>query len=156
MSSSLVAYFSASGVTKDVAEILSKTINGDLFEIEPKDHYTNADLDWMNHSSRSSKEMQDESCRPEMVKPPPSNIHDYDTLWIGFPVWWDVEPRIVDTFLDQLKDNGLTIYVFATSGGSGISGSMNHLKNTYPSYNFKEGKLVNSRNVAKWANSIHQ
>ena len=155
MSHSLVAYFSASGVTKDVAKIIADTIHGDLYEIEPLNHYTNADLDWMDSNSRSTKEMQDESSRPAMVKPLPSTINDYDTLFIGFPVWWDVEPRIVDTFLDQLNTTGLTIYVFATSGGSGINGSMQHLKKTYPTLNFKEGKLVNSRNVIQWINTIY-
>lgn len=119
MATSLVAYFSASGTTARVAETLASAASADLFEIAPANPYTAADLDWTDRSSRSTKEMNDEARRPALaVDAPP--LDGYDTIFVGFPIWWYVEPRIIDTFLESADFAGKTIVPFATSGGSGL------------------------------------
>lgn len=115
----LVAYFSASGVTAKVAETLSETIGADLFAIEPKVPYTKADLDWMDKNSRSTLEMKDPASRPEIARVR-DNMEEYDTVFVGFPIWWYVAPTIINTFLESYDLTGKTIIPFATSGGSGI------------------------------------
>ena len=119
MATSLVAYFSASGTTARVAETLASAASADLFEIAPANPYTAADLDWTDRSSRSTKEMNDEASRPTMKVDAPS-LDGYDTIFVGFPIWWYVEPRIIDTFLESTDFAGKTIVPFATSGGSGL------------------------------------
>lgn len=122
MSKVLVAYFSASGVTKKLATNLAEATGGDLFEIVPEELYTKADLNWMNPKSRSSVEMKDRSCRPAIA----SKVEDmssYDAVFIGFPVWWYREPSIIDTFAESYDFSGKTIIPFATSGSSGIGSS---------------------------------
>ena len=143
MSKILISYFSASGVTKSVAERISSIVNGDLFEIEPVNKYTNADLDWTNKQSRSSIEMNDKSSRPE-VKNKVDNVDDYDTVLIGFPVWWYTAPTIINTFIEENNLENKKVYVFVTSGGSGVDGSLNDLKSTYPNINFVSGKRLSS------------
>ena len=115
----LVAYFSASGVTKAAAERLAKAAGADLFEIKPAVPYTRADLDWMNKKSRSSVEMNNPDSRPE-IEARLSNMEDYDTVFLGFPIWWYVAPTIINTFLESYDFAGKTIRPFATSGGSGM------------------------------------
>ena len=122
MSKVLVAYFSASGVTKRLATTLAQATGGDLFEIVPREPYTKSDLNWMNPMSRSSVEMKDRSCRPAIA----SRVEDmssYDAVFIGFPVWWYREPSIIDTFAESYDFSGKTIIPFATSGSSGIGSS---------------------------------
>ncbi len=122
MKKALVTYFSASGKTKKLSENLAKAIGADLFEIVPKEPYTNADLNWMDKKSRSSVEMNDRACRPEIA----SKIEDiaqYDVIFIGFPIWWYREPSIIDTFVESYDLSGKTIVPFATSGSSGIGDS---------------------------------
>lgn len=114
----LVAYFSASGVTKKLAERLAAAVGGDLFEIAPVTPYTSADLDWRNENSRSSVEMKDRACRPAMKAKP--DTAPYDVIFVGFPVWWYREPSIIDSFLDAYDFKGKKIVLFATSGTSGI------------------------------------
>ena len=143
MSKILISYFSASGVTKSVAERISSIVNGDLFEIEPVNKYTNADLDWTNKQSRSSIEMNDKSSRPE-VKNKVDNVDDYDTVLIGFPVWWYTAPTIINTFIEENNLENKKVYVFVTSGGSGVDESLNDLKSTYPNINFVSGKRLSS------------
>ena len=145
---SLVVYFSASGVTKRVAENLAKEIKADLFEIEPTVSYTSSDLDWTNQSSRSSLEMKDRSSRPA-IKTNVSNIADYDTIILGFPVWWYTAPTIVNTFIESNDLTGKKINVFVTSGGSGADGSVNDLKKTYPNLNFVAGKRLSANDSGK-------
>ena len=125
----LVAYFSATGTTKRAAQQLAKEKDADLFEIAPAVPYTAADLDWRDKSSRLTKEMKDKSSRPA-IKGNCANIADYDTVRIGFPVWWYTAPTIINTFIEAHNLIGKTICVFATSGGSGVSGSANDLKKT--------------------------
>ena len=139
MSKILVSYFSASGVTKNVAEKIANAINGDLFEIEPTQKYTLEDLDWTNKQSRSSIEMEDKTSRPQILNKV-LNITEYDTVILGFPVWWDLAPRIINTFLEQVDLKNKKVYVFVTSGGSSVNGSFNDLKNKYANINFISGK----------------
>lgn len=119
MNRTLVAYFSASGVTAKVAERLAETIGADIFAIEPEVPYTKADLDWMDKTSRSTIEMNDPSSRPAIARKR-DNMEDYDTIFVGFPIWWYVAPTIINTFLESYDLTGKTIIPFATSGGSGM------------------------------------
>ena len=119
MSKILVAYFSASGVTKNVAEELAKVEKAELFEITPETPYTTADLDWKDQQSRSTLEMKDINCRPAITGQV-ENMAQYDTVFVGFPIWWGREPSVVDTFLDAYDFAGKKIVPFCTSGGSGI------------------------------------
>ena len=155
MSKILVSYFSASGVTKRVAEKIAKAVGGDLFEIEPKEKYTDADLDWTNKQSRSSVEMQNKSFRPE-IKDNNLDISSYDTILIGFPIWWGVCPTVVNTFIESKDFTGKTLIPFCTSGGSGMSYAENDLRKTYPNYNWKEGKRLtgteNDEDLKNWIN----
>ena len=138
MSKVLVSYFSASGNTKSVAEKISSAVLGDLFEIEPVDKYTTDDLDWMDKNSRSSIEMK-ENVKPEIAKTV-SNLEDYDTVCLGFPIWWYKEPTIIDKFLEENDMTGKKIYVFVTSGSSSIDSTYRSLKNNFPNLNFVDGK----------------
>lgn len=115
----LVTYFSASGVTKNVASKIATTINGTLFEIEPETPYSKADLDWMDKHSRSTLEMKDPNSRP-VIKNKIDNMDDFDVVFIGFPIWWYIAPSIINTFLESYNFTGKTIIPFATSGGSGL------------------------------------
>ena len=128
--------------TKRAAEQLAKEHNADLFEIAPEQPYTAADLDWTNKQSRSSLEMKDKSSRPA-IKGTCANIADYDTVWIGFPVWWYTAPTIVNTFIEAHDLSGKVLNVFATSGGSDVKGSAADLKKAYPQYQWGESRLMN-------------
>lgn len=119
MRKTLVAYFSASGVTKALAEKLANETGADIFEIVPETRYTNADLDWQNSRSRSSVEMKDRNSRPAIASGV-ENMAQYDVVFVGFPVWWYREPSIIDTFMEAYDFSGKTIVPFATSGGSGL------------------------------------
>lgn len=140
----IVCYFSASGRTKEVAENISKAIEADIFEIEPVEKYTNEDLNWMNKQSRSSIEMSDKSSRPQ-IKNKVTNIDDYESVIIGFPVWWYTAPTIINTFIEENNLSNKKIYIFVTSGGSGETGSFNDLKEAYPDLNFVSAKRFSGR-----------
>ncbi|MBP5546759.1 MAG: NAD(P)H-dependent oxidoreductase [Bacteroidales bacterium] len=142
MKKTLVVYFSATGTTKAVAQKLAKELGADLFEIAPAEPYTAADLDWRDKSSRSTIEMKDKSSRPA-IKGTCANIADYDTVWIGFPVWWYTAPTIINTFIEAHDLSGKVLNVFATSGGSTVEGSYNDLKKAYPQYKWGEKRLMN-------------
>ena len=156
MSKTLVTYFSASGETKRVAEKIASITNGDLFEIEPKEKYTNADLDWTNKQSRSSVEMKNKSFRPE-IKENSLDISSYDTILIGFPIWWGVCPTVVNTFIESKDFTGKTLIPFCTSGGSGMSYAENDLRKTYPNFNWKQGKRLfgneDEDTIKNWINN---
>ena len=156
MSNILITYFSASGVTKVEAERISKIVNSDLFEIEPKEEYTKEDLDWRNKQSRSSVEMQNKSYRPE-IKENNLDISNYDTILIGFPIWWGVAPTVVNTFIESKDFSGKILIPFCTSGGSGMLYCENDLKKTYPEYNWKEGKRLlgteTNEEIINWINN---
>ena len=146
----LVTYFSATGTTAKVARDIADVSEGELFEIMPQNPYTDADLNWNNKQSRSSIEMGDATLRPAL-RNRKENISDYDIIFIGYPIWWNLAPRIINTFIEEHDLNGKVIIPFATSGGSGISNSVSALKEAYPSLNWKEGKLLNraNRNVIR-------
>lgn len=142
MATSLVAYFSASGTTARAAETLARAASADLFEIAPADPYTAADLDWTDRSSRSTKEMNDGANRPTLaVDAPP--LDGYDTIFVGFPIWWYVEPRIIGTFLESADFAGKTIVPFATSGGSGLGKAPERMASLTPGATVLPGKLLN-------------
>lgn len=142
MSKSLVAYFSASGTTKRAAEHLAKAEGADLFEIKPAVPYTSADLNWMDKKSRSSVEMSDPSSRPEIAGKL-ANMADYDMVFIGFPIWWYVAPRIIDTFVESYDFSGKILVPFATSGGSGMGKTVDELKKLCPNADWKAGRMLN-------------
>lgn len=139
----LVAYFSASGITKKVAMDLAKAKDADLFEIEPKEKYSKDDLNWSNKQSRSSIEMNNKSFRPEIVIKD-FDVSLYDTIYVGFPIWWYTAPTIVNTFLETYKFKNAKIILFATSGGSRFCNSLNDLKKSIDSScEIVEGKILN-------------
>lgn len=150
----LVAYFSASGVTARAAREIAAATGGELFEIAPALPYSRADLDWTDKNSRSSVEMNDEGCRPAMKSAPP-DISGFDRIFIGFPIWWYVEPRIIDTFLESLDLTGKEVVAFATSGGSGIAGAERRMRALCPAAKWQKGKLVN-RGAGDWAASLEK
>ena len=133
----LVAYFSATGTTKAAAEKLAEVVNGDLHEIQPEQPYTDADLDWHNQQSRSSVEMKDKSSRPA-IKNKVENMDQYDTIYLGFPIWWYIAPTIVNTFVEQYNLEGKTVIPFFTSGGSEAGETLNYLQPSAPKANWKE------------------
>lgn len=153
MNQVLIAYFSASGVTARVAQEMAEAIGADLYEIAPAEIYTFADLNWMNKKSRSSVEMNDPACRPAIAKTA-ENMAQYDTVFIGFPVWWYVQPRIIDTFLESYDFTGKTLIPFATSGGSGIGKAEKSMQTMVPNANWKEGALLHSGTAAAWAKEV--
>ncbi len=156
MSNTLVAYFSASGTTARAAASLAQATGADLFEIQPTQPYTRADLNWNNKSSRSSVEMNDESCRPAIAATV-DNMADYDTVFVGFPIWWYVEPRIIDTFLESYDLSGKTVIPFATSGGSGLGRAPQRMATIAKGATVREGKVLNGNpnaaSLRAWAES---
>ena len=148
MGKTLVAYFSASGVTKKLAQTLADAIGADLFAIEPKVPYTRADLNWMDKQSRSTIEMQNPASRPEIAGTC-ANIADYDTVFVGFPIWWYVAPTIVNTFLESCDLTGKTVVPFATSGGSGMGKTADILRTVCPAANILPGKRMSARESAE-------
>lgn len=143
MSKKLVAYFSASGVTAGTAKKLAEAAGADIYEIRPAVPYTTADLNWMDKKSRSSVEMADKSFRPEIAENP-VDISAYDTVFIGFPIWWYVAPTIINTFLENHDFSGKTIILFETSGGSGFGNTVQELKCSVPeNTTIKEGRILN-------------
>ena len=148
----LVAYFSATGTTKGVAQQLAEVAGADLHEIQPEKPYTDADLDWRNKQSRSSVEMQDKNSRPAITSKL-TNMKDYEVVYVGFPIWWYTCPTIINTFMESYDFQGKTVIPFATSGGSSIGKACEDLKTTYPNINWKEGKLLNrssNDDLRKW------
>ena len=158
MSKKLVAYFSASGVTAKVADLLADAVGADIHEIRPKVPYTKADLNWMDKKSRSSIEMADKKIRPEIAE---SNvrIEEYDVIFLGFPIWWYVAPTIINTFLERYDFSGKKIVLFATSGGSKFGNTVEELKvSVAADVEIIEGKLLNGRqsiaSVKAWTDSL--
>ena len=154
MSRKLVAYFSASGVTAKVAEKLSEAIGADLYAIEPKVPYTKADLDWMDKKARSTIEMNDPTSRPAIAGKR-DNMDDYDTVFVGFPIWWYIAPTIINTFLESYDLTGKTIIPFATSGGSDMGKTNEKLLPSCKDAKLLDGRVfkasVSGVELAKWA-----
>lgn len=156
MSKKLVAFFSASGVTKKAAERLAKAAGADLFEIKPVLPYSGDDLEWWDNKSRCCVEMNDPASRPEIANRL-TNMEDYDTVFIGFPIWWYVAPHIVNTFLESYDFSRKTLVPFATSGGSGLGRAVEELKKLCPNAEWKAGKLLNGasdKTLRDWANAF--
>ena len=153
---SLVAYFSCGGVTKKTAELLSDMAGADLFEIRPEVPYTKADLDWMDKKSRSTVEMNDPSSRPAIADKV-EHMEQYDTVYVGFPIWWYVAPTIVNTFLEAYDFSGKKIVLFATSGGSGFGNTVKELQPSAPDAVITEGSLLNrgtKQEISEWVKSL--
>lgn len=144
MSKRLVAYFSASGVTAKVAADLAKAADADIYEIRPAVPYSRADLNWMDKQSRSSVEMRDPSSRPALADNS-ADIAAYDTIFVGFPIWWYVAPTIINSFLEAYDFSGKKIVLFATSGGSGFGRAVAGLRSSAPGAEIVEGSLLNGR-----------
>lgn len=157
MSRKLVAYFSASGVTAKVAEKLSEAIGADLYAIEPEVPYTKADLDWMDKKSRSTIEMNNPASRPAIAGKR-DNMNDYDTVFVGFPIWWYVAPTIINTFLESYDLTGKTIIPFATSGGSDMGKTNEKLLPSCKGAKLLNGKVfkasISGADLAKWAEGL--
>lgn len=158
MAKTLVAYFSASGVTKVVAETIAEVSVSDIYEIMPETPYTQADLDWRDKTSRSSIEMQNPSSHP-VIANKVDNIEQYDRIFVGFPIWWYVAPTIINTFLERYDFSGKTIILFATSGGSGFGNTAEKLKDSVSAdTKIIEGKLLNGnpskQNIKAWIDSL--
>ena len=157
MNKVLVAYFSPTGTTKQIAKTLATVVDGDLYEITPAQPYTDADLDWTNPKSRSSIEMNDAAFRPAITGKVQS-MEQYDTIFLGFPIWWYIAPSIINTFLEQYNLTGKTIIPFATSGSSGMGKTDAALQNSCPGASLKDGKRfpagVSESELKKWANSV--
>lgn len=154
MSKSLVAYFSAGGTTKRLAEKLAKEIGADLFEIQAETPYTTADLDWRNSNSRSSIEMNDRDCRPA-IRSKAADMAQYELVFIGFPIWWYREPSIIDTFMESYDFSGKTLIPFATSGGSGMGDSGKNMAALAPGASVTDGRRfggsVSGKELSDWA-----
>ena len=149
----LVAYFSASGVTAGRAQEIAKAVGADLYESRPEAPYTQADLDWRDEKSRSTLEMNDPASRPAIAAPV-DDMGQYDTVFVGFPVWWYVEPRIIDTFLEAYDFSGKALIPFATSGSSGIEKAEQHMKDHCPKAAWKKGRLLNGAGAGAWAKEV--
>ncbi len=158
MSKKLVAYFSASGVTAKLAETLAEAIGADMFEIVPEVPYTKADLNWQDAASRSTIEMKDPSSRPAIAAKR-DNMDNYDTVFVGFPIWWYVAPTIINTFLESYDLSGKTVIPFATSGGSGMGKTNEKLQPSCPGAKLLEGRVFKSgtgkAELSAWVESLH-
>lgn len=158
MSKKLVAYFSASGKTAKVADMLADAVGADIYEIRPEVPYTKADLNWMNKKSRSSVEMNDKAFRPAIADKN-AKIDHYDTIFLGFPIWWYVAPTIINTFLEGYDFSGKKVILFATSGSSGFGKTVEELKVSVPaSCEIIEGKLLNGKQtipkIREWTETL--
>lgn len=157
MSKILVAFFSASGRTKKVATVISKCLSSDIHEIVPVRPYTKADLNWINRNSRSSVEMRDRSCRPE-IQSKVEDMSEYDMIFVGFPIWWYREPSIIDTFIEAYDLTGKTVIPFATSGSSGLGETSSNLRSLSPGANVLEGerfsRLSSESKIREWAQNF--
>jgi len=153
----LVVYFSATGTTRGVAEKLAEGLSADLYEIVPEEPYTDADLNWNDSRSRTSIETDDLSCRPAIADELP-DLAPWDTVFIGYPIWWGDTPRIVSNFVEQADLTGKTLAVFFTSGSSGLGNSMKHLEQQSGAGTWLEGRRFTSRTTAEelvnWARSL--
>ena len=156
-SSTLVVYFSATGTTRSVAESLAQGLHADLYEIVPQEPYTDADLNYNDRNSRTSIETDDPACRPEIAGELPV-LSQYDTVLIGYPIWWGDVPRIVSNFVEHVDLTGKTIAVFFTSGSSGLGASMRHLEEQAGAGTWLEGKRFTPRTsqeeLTAWASSL--
>lgn len=152
----IVVYFSATGTTKKVADKIASATGCKAFAIEPEKPYTSVDLDWNDKQSRSSIEMADASSRPAIRKSD-VDFNAYDIVFLGYPIWWDMAPRVINTFIENNNLKGKTVIPFATSGGSGIGNSVSILRKSYPNINWTDGGLLNQASdklIHDWLSSF--
>ena len=159
MQKKMVAYFSATGVTRKAAQALAAAAGADIYEIRPKTPYTKADLDWTDKKSRSSMEMNDRASRPALADTG-AHVADYDVVFVGFPIWWYVAPTIINTFLESYDFSGKTIVLFATSGGSGFGKTLEGLRaSVSDTAALREGRLLNGRiserELSAWVDGLN-
>ena len=148
MTKKLVAYFSPTGTTARAARALADATGADLYEIVPAEPYTSADLNWNDKKSRSTVEMNDRACRPTLADTN-ADIAAYDTIFVGFPIWWYTAPRIIDSFLEAYDFAGKKVVLFATSGGSGLGSCERDLAESAPGAEVVNGELLNGRPSAQ-------
>lgn len=151
-----VIYFSATGTTKKVAQLIADEADAELFEIVPKKLYTPEDLSYNNDNCRANREMNNENARPE-ISNDLSSVSDYNTIYLGYPIWWGTAPRVIQTFIERYDLSGKTIYLFCTSGSSGIEQSVQDLNNLYPNLNIVSGKRLNQatkENIQAWLSEL--
>ena len=158
MSKILIAYFSASGVTARTAKEMAKAAGADLYEICPAEPYTAADLNWMDQKSRSTLEMNDPACRPAIAAPA-ADLDQYDTVFVGFPIWWYEAPHIIETFLESCDLSGKTVVPFATSGGSSMGKTAKILAPSCPGATVLDGKVLRASSseadLKAWVSGLH-
>lgn len=154
----LVAYVSMTGNTEKVAQVIANVTGGELYEIEPEKRYSTADIDWRNDKSRCYTEMHDLTFRPA-IKTRKEDIANYDIVYLGFPIWWNIAPTLVNTFIESHNLEGKMVIPFATSGGSAIDNSVKELKKAYPKIGWTDGKLLNhatESTIRQWVNTINK
>lgn len=152
-----VVYFSGTGNTREVANLLAEEVAADIFEIIPEDMYTADDLNYNDDNCRANQEMNDDSARPT-ISNDLSVVSEYDVIYLGYPIWWGTAPRIIQTFIESYDINGATVYTFCTSGGSGIENSISDLQKLYPDVNFVDGKRLNDAtesDIREWIESLN-
>ena len=153
-----VVYFSGTGNTREVADLLAKETDADIFEIIPKNMYTSDDLNYNDDNCRANQEMNDESARPA-ISNDLSVVSEYDVIYLGYPSWWGTAPRIIQTFIESYDISGATVYMFCTSGGSGIEKSISDLQQLYPDVNIVDGKRLNDAtelDIREWIESLNR
>ena len=153
-----VVYFSGTGNTREVADLLAKETDADIFEIIPKNMYTSDDLNYNDDNCRANQEMNDESARPA-ISNDLSVVSEYDVIYLGYPIWWGTAPRIIQTFIESYDISGATVYMFCTSGGSGIEKSISDLQQLYPDVNIVDGKRLNDAtelDIREWIESMNR
>lgn len=153
-----VVYFSGTGNTREVADLLAKETDADIFEIIPKYMYTSDDLNYNDDNCRANQEMNDESARPA-ISNDLSAVSEYDVIYLGYPIWWGTAPRIIQTFIESYDVSGATVYMFCTSGGSGIEKSISDLQQLYPDVNIVDGKRLNDAtelDIREWIESLNR
>ena len=151
----LVVFFSATGTTSQVGKQIAKIADTDICEITPLTPYSNADLDWTNKQSRSSLEMSDSTARPK-IKAVAVDVSQYDYVFLGYPIWWDLAPRAVNSFIEAADLSGKTVIPFATSGSSTIANSVAELKKSYPGIKWQTGRLLNrvsEKEIGTWVSA---
>jgi len=152
----LVAYFSASGITREVAQSIASVVEAELYEILPQEPYTREDLDWRDENSRSTLECKDKTSRPKIANF--KDITPFDVIFVGFPIWWYSAPPIIYTFLESQNFNGKIIIPFCTSGGSDLGNAPRNMQKSALGANFKQGRLLsfgqNKASIRKWINTL--
>lgn len=152
-----VVYFSGTGNTREAAKLLAKEADADAFEIIPENMYTSDDLNYNDDNCRANQEMNDELARPA-ISNDLSAVSEYDVIYLGYPIWWGTAPRIIQTFIEGYDVSGATVYMFCTSGGSGIEKSVSDLQQLYPDVNIADGKRLNDAtesDIREWIESLN-